>query len=152
MFIWDFSKKVPEEADVNSPEVQGCDLSHCPVSSAGNTEFHDLMVTVTKVAPAFTSATRPSLLVNIRCISTAFLLGPSITCSRKLSSVLSNHLLDCLCLAVLFLQQMLEWLKSPMRTRDFDCTKEYAEAGDHEKDLCIIFWKDTSGAEWHLAG
>lgn len=122
------------------------------ISSSSNTEFHDLMVTIMKVARAFTSSARPSVLYSLRSSSTAFLVGPSITGSRKPSSILSNYQVDCLCFAMLFLQQILEWLKSPVETRDFDYIKKYAEAGDHGKDLCIIFWKDISGAKSHLAG
>lgn len=109
------------------------------VSSSSNTEFHDLVVTVMKIARAFTPAARPSLLHSLRSSNTAFLFGPSITSSRKLSLMLSNHCLDFLCFAILFLQQTLEWLKVPMRTRDFDYIKKWTGAGDHGKGLCIIF-------------
>lgn len=53
------------------------------VSSSSNTEFHDLMVTVMEVATAFTSATRPSLSHSLRSCSAAFLVGLSITGSRR---------------------------------------------------------------------
>lgn len=42
----------------------------------------------------------------------------SIACARESSSVHSRSLLDCLCSTVLLFQQILAWLKPPMRTRD----------------------------------
>ena len=46
---WDFSKQIPEEATVCSPEVQGCDLTFCPAPSSQDPELHHLTVTITKV-------------------------------------------------------------------------------------------------------
>ncbi|KAK4818603.1 hypothetical protein QYF61_015465, partial [Mycteria americana] len=56
-------------------------------------------------------------LVTIRSSIASPRVGVSITWVKKLSSMHSRSLLDCLQLAVLLFQQMLGWLKSPSRTR-----------------------------------
>jgi len=43
-----------------------------------------------------------------------------ITWLKKLSSMHSRNLLDCLQLAMLLFQQMSGWLKSPSRTRAYE--------------------------------
>jgi len=68
---------------------------------------------------SFTYPTSPSLLVRTRSSIAPLPIGSSITWRRMLSSIHSRNLLDFLCLAVLSLQQILGWLKSPMRTRAF---------------------------------
>ncbi|KAK4829131.1 hypothetical protein QYF61_002210 [Mycteria americana] len=56
-------------------------------------------------------------LVTNRSGITSPLVGLSITWLKKLSSMHSRSLLDCLQLSVLLFQQMSGWLKSPSRTR-----------------------------------
>ena len=73
-----------------------------------------------KLPPNFTSPTSPSLLVRTRSSSTYLLVGCSTICIRKLSSVHCRNLLDCVCLAVLLIQQICGWLKSLIRTSAWD--------------------------------
>ena len=72
-------------------------------------------------ALSFTFPTSSSFLVRKRSSIAPLLNGSSINWKRKLSSVHSRNLLDCLCHAVLSLQQISGWLKSPMRTRACEC-------------------------------
>lgn len=61
----------------------------------------------------------PSLLVP-RSSNTPSLAGSSTACMKKLSSVNCRNFLDCVCWAVLSLQQIPGWLKYPRRTRACD--------------------------------
>lgn len=58
------------------------------------------MVTAAKAAASLTSPTRSSLFISVRSGTIQFLVRFSTTCVRKLSSVLSWDLLDCLCFCV----------------------------------------------------
>ncbi|KAK4823103.1 hypothetical protein QYF61_025841, partial [Mycteria americana] len=60
-------------------------------------------------------------LVTNRSSNAYFLIGLSTTWLKKLSSMHSRSLLDCLQLTMLLFQQMLGWLKSPSRMRACKC-------------------------------
>lgn len=51
LLTWDYSKKIIKEAKVSSPEVHGCNLPCCPVTSSFNTKLYNLMVPTAKAAP-----------------------------------------------------------------------------------------------------
>lgn len=51
LFLWDSSKKIPEEPKVTFPDVHGYNLTCCPASSSPNNELHNLMVAAGKAAP-----------------------------------------------------------------------------------------------------
>ncbi|XP_051465178.1 bromodomain-containing protein 9 isoform X8 [Apus apus] len=73
-----------------------------------------------RLPSSFMLSTSLSMLARTRSTTTCLLTGSSTTWKKKLSSLHSRNHLDCWCLVVLPLQQMLEWLKSPMRTRACD--------------------------------
>jgi len=125
LILWDSFRKIPEEAKVSSPVVQTRGLAFCPAPSSQDHELHYLMVTAARLPSAFTSPS-PALFVSRRSSRARLLIGFSIPCVRKLSSILSRNLLDFLCPAVLSLQQISGWLKSLTRTRV--CTCEIASS------------------------
>ena len=69
----------------------------------------------------FTYPTSFSLFVKVKCHKAPLHISSSITCVRKLLSMPSRNLLDCLCPAVLSLQQISGWLKIPMRISACKC-------------------------------
>ena len=72
-----------------------------------------------RLSLTFISSTSPSLVVTMRSRNEPLLLGSSVTWRRKLLSMHTRNLLDCLCPAVLSF--CAGQLKSPMRTRACNC-------------------------------
>jgi len=68
--------------------------------------------------PVLTSLMSSLALVSIMSSIASSWAGVSITWLKKLSSMHSKCLLNCLHLAALLFQQMSGWLKSPGRTKD----------------------------------
>lgn len=109
---------VPEEAKACSTEIWGCDPAFCLVPCFHNTDFYHHTDSVIKVfAKLHIPQYYISLLVSMRFSSVSPLISFSITCIKKLSSVPSRNLLDCLCSAAWPFQQISWWLKSTMRSR-----------------------------------
>lgn len=97
---------VPEEPKVGSTEVWGCDPAFCLVPSFHNPDFYCHTVSVISVC-AKLHITQQYLLACKHEVqqSVSLLISFSITCVKKLSSVPSRNLLDCLCLAAWPFQQ-----------------------------------------------
>jgi len=70
-----------------------------------------------RLPPILTSPMSSLELVTTRSSIASPQVGVLITWLKKLSSMYSRNLLDCLQLAVLLFQQMSGWLKFPSRTR-----------------------------------
>ncbi|KAK4814209.1 hypothetical protein QYF61_012548 [Mycteria americana] len=75
-------------------------------------------------------------LVTIRSSIASPRAGLSNTWIKKLSSMHSRSLLDCLQLAVLLFQQMSGWLKSPSRTRA--CEFVYRQRPISAQQSCMV--------------
>lgn len=106
--------------------TEGCDLAICLVPFSQKPEVHHLIVTEAKVAQTFTSLISSSLFVSMRSSRQPLLVGSLIPFVRGLPSIHVRNLRDCMCPAVLALQQTLGWLKSSMRTRSCQCETPYS--------------------------
>lgn len=82
----------------NIPKVHSYSLACYPGSSSLDTHFTVSSSLLPRLPPAFTPATRRSLLVSTRLSCTPFLVESLTTCGRHLSSMLSRNLLDCVVL------------------------------------------------------
>ncbi|KAK4806147.1 hypothetical protein QYF61_001073 [Mycteria americana] len=91
-------------------------LLACPIS------LRTVNSTNPRLPPVLMSLISSLALVTSRSSVASPLVGLSITWLKKLSSMHSRSLPDCLQLAVLLFQQMSGWLKSPSRTRS--CERE----------------------------
>lgn len=112
---WYSPKQVPQEAKVCSPEAWSSELFMCTPHCPKNLD-HCFMVTAAKAALEL-CITHQSLLISENKVQhSIFLMGSCTTWKRKLSSMHSGNIFNFWCSAVLSLQQVLGWLKSPMRT------------------------------------
>lgn len=76
-----------ESGPVCSPEIQGCNPAFCLVPSSQDPEHHHLMVSAPKACTFFFESVRYS--------GESSLVGSSITCVRKLSSMHPRSRLYC---------------------------------------------------------
>lgn len=110
------TKQIPKETKICSPEVQVSELALCPPCCPKALELHLFTVTAVKAA------------LDLH-IPHHFSLPwwweqgppwhPSSLAPLSTPSTHSWYLLDCLCPAVLSVQQIVEWLKYPMSKRTY---------------------------------
>ncbi|KAK4811032.1 hypothetical protein QYF61_015736 [Mycteria americana] len=95
-----------------------------------------------RLPPVLTSLISSLALVTNRSSIASPRVGLSITWVKKLSSMHSRSLLDCLQLATLLFQKMSGWLKSPSRTRacerDASCSWSIPLKGLWSKDKSTL--------------
>lgn len=111
-----------------------------PPSSQGP-KLHCLMAIVRQPS-TFMSPTSPSLFVRTRSSQAPLLVV------WALSSMLYRNCMDCLCAAVLSLQQMLGFLKLPMRTGASEhgsassCVSSWPGGLQQMSTPCCPYWSD----------
>lgn len=108
---------IPEEAKASSPEMHGCDFTYCPASPSSDIELHNLTVTTTKAAASLQPGNQAFPVCQYKAEQ------HTIPCYflHHLCKEVVIHVLDVLCLTVLLVQQVSEWLISPIRNRASGC-------------------------------